>query len=196
MEHFMTRTSSLRLSSTAAVVAVMSLVIPSSASIVSYTNHAAWSDAAGPATSIFFTEIEGPWVTDQYADLGVTFQNHVLWESFEVFPNDGVGLVANPDFTGFITMEFDAPRNSVGVDIVSPHKLFLYRGDELIGSSILSPHVPFLGVTSTEPFDRVIVASTGVSVIDNLYFGAPIPAPGALVVVAFAGLMRGRRRRG
>jgi len=37
-------------------------------------------------------------------------------------------------------------------------------------------------------------ADLGVTAADNIYFGAPIPAPGVLAFVAFVGLVSRRRR--
>lgn len=193
----------------AAAVLIGALSGGAAASIVSHTNFDDWSTAtATPITSIFFTEIDfapsGPTVVnDQYSALGVHFADHFLAESYEFYPSDGRGLAASLEFIGQITVDFTVPRTSVGVDHKGPIRLDLFLGDEFLGSSIFawppSPGVGFLGVASEVPFDRVVVIDPAGSVpyLDNLHFGAPIPAPSglALLGLGLAGSWRRRRDR-
>jgi len=210
MEHHMNtiehRATPRRLS---AVVTALSLVAVAtggaSASIVSYTNFDAWATAtATPVTSIFFTEIDfapgGPTVVnDQYAALGVLFQDHFLDESSTLYPSDGRGLAASQNYVGQITVDLTMARTSVAVEHIASMRLDLFDGDLFIGSSILSgiSGTGFIGVVSATPFDRVVVQNpnSGAPLLDNIYFGAPIPAPGVLAFVAFVGLVSRRRRR-
>jgi hypothetical protein len=55
----------------------------------------------------------------------------------------------------------------------------------------------FAGVVSTEPFDSVVLRdwADDLAFIDNLHFGPPIPAPGALGVLAVAAIILPGRRR-
>jgi uncharacterized protein (TIGR03382 family) len=54
----------------------------------------------------------------------------------------------------------------------------------------------FAAVISDQPFDSALLWDplTGL-VIDNIYFGPPIPAPGALMLLGAAFAMLPRRRR-
>jgi hypothetical protein len=55
----------------------------------------------------------------------------------------------------------------------------------------------FSGVISTIPFDTVVIKDPfgANTLIDDLYFGPPIPAPGALAILGLAGLMCSQKRR-
>jgi len=51
----------------------------------------------------------------------------------------------------------------------------------------------FVGYISDEPFDSVEFWIT--PSVDNIWFGAPVPAPGALTLVLTIGIARRRRAR-
>lgn len=176
-----------------------------SASIVSYTNYDTWSTAtATPITSIFFTEIDyepsSPTVVnDQYAALGVHFADHILGENFLWYPSDGRGLAANIELIGMIKVELSTPRTSVAVEHTGSMRLDLFEGETFLGSSILSgtSGSGFIGVASSIPFDRVVIVnpSSSVPMLDNLHFGAAIPAPAGLAMLGLGlGWFRRRRR--
>jgi len=155
-------------------------------------------------TSIFFTEIDlnpsGPTVVnDQYAAFGVHFANHYLAEDYDFYPSDGRGLAASINFIGQITVDFTAPRTSAAADHTGALQLDLYLEGVLLGSSIRSgtSGSGFIGVLSDSPFDRMVIRnpSSSVPLLDNLHFGAPIPAPAGFAVLGLGlGALRRRRR--
>jgi len=161
-----------------------------------------WWDAVGDVTTIDFTGHEHleP-LTDQYADLGVTFDNVgplSIWESGS-FLNDGWG------FRGWngAWIHFDQPMNWIAAEFPGNLGYELYSGDDLIYTSFLfgvGGTGNFGGLVSEKAFDRVFLwePPSGpfqefIIYVDDLHFGA-LPAPGALSVFALA-LFAGRRRR-
>jgi hypothetical protein len=188
----------------------IALVVSSStsahASIVTYTNQAAWEKAAGSSTYVGFNEYPGATIiTDQYAALGVTFTDgdDSIWSvSPGLFPVDGVGLIG--DFGGFgfhkpITAVFDAPRFAVAAHFAGGSFFQLYLGNQFVGQTgYFTPAFtgPFAGITSTVPFDRVVLDNDSTIGIDSLFFGSAVPGPGGFGVLALASMcLRGRRRQ-
>ncbi|HMN96751.1 MAG TPA: hypothetical protein PKC43_05410 [Phycisphaerales bacterium] len=145
-------------------------------------------------------------LTDQYAWAGVVFPqgNDVTVNSFGLSPTDGWGLMGGMGFPppNTIMMQFDAPRHSIAIEHPGAAQFDLYLGDMLVGQSMnfFGPTFGsnFAGIISMAAFDRVEVIQplSGISFIDNLYFGAPIPAgPGAVLFGAAAWCGGARRRR-
>jgi MYXO-CTERM domain-containing protein len=163
-----------------------------------YTDYDEWRSAVGHFTTIQFTEYPpGTIVTDQYADLGILFTdgNDVVdeWSGY----NDGFGLWG-PAFDD-VTVEFDSPRTAIAVHFPGLIQFDIYRADELIyRSSVFSDaYDDVAGLITTEPFDAALIydpTGNGVA-IDDLHFGPPIPAPGALGLLGFAALAGRRRQR-
>ena len=97
-------------------------------------------------------------------------------------------------------MAFDRPRTAIAVDFPGGvlFQLF-YEGEVVYNSSgIGSPDdVNFFGVISDLPFDAAKIRNPagGGMVIDNLFFGNAIPAPGAMALFAVAAITARRRRR-
>jgi hypothetical protein len=97
-------------------------------------------------------------------------------------------------------MEFTAAQYWIGVTYPGVMGFQLYFQEQHIFTSGLfddggTPGA-FAGLLSTEPFDRVVLANTFPEVnIGDLYFGPPIPAPGALAVFAVIAITSPRRRR-
>lgn len=179
-----------------ALSVVASLSATMHASIVTTTDPEEWFGTAGPVTALDFTDLAlSEFVTDQYTHLGVTFFGTAIGHQASYFQTDGHGILGwtHP----LIELEFHAARTEFAIEIASfTMEVHLYLGDSAIGSvNVSSQSGKFRGFTLSEPFDRVHLISQTVTGIDNLYFGAPIPAPAALVLVAFAGLVT-RRRRG
>jgi MYXO-CTERM domain-containing protein len=170
-----------------------------SAGVVAYTNKAAWQAAVGSYTTIDFTGYQdGYLVTDQYAHLGITFAG--AQHSFGhagAFLNDGEGLRGAPN----VHIHFSEPQDWIAVDFPGTVRFRLYRHSELIHTSELFFDFIsyFAGLVSAAPFDEVIIDAPlpGIPAmgIDDLYFGPPIPAPGALGAFALAALLGRRRRR-
>jgi hypothetical protein len=176
------------------------------ASIVTYTNQSAWEAATGPSTYIGFTEYAvGTPITTQYAPLGVTFtdgDDTVYPGGGVLFPIDSRGLIG--DFGGFgfhkpITAVFDAPRFAVAAHFAGGSIIQLYLGSQFVGQTgIFTPAFtgPFGGITSTVPFDRVVLDNGSTIGIDSLFFGSAVPGPGGFGALALASVcLRGRRRQ-
>ena len=138
----------------------------------------------------------GTFITDQYADLGILFTDGNDSIHFTPsFPNDGVGLDGN----GNISVAFDTPQAWIGVDFPGFLSIELYSEGRLFFTSNLNGGAGvgnFLGLISSELFDAAVVVEGAPGFeaeIDDLHFG--VPAPGALWLLAFAGLFSRRRRR-
>jgi len=169
------------------------------ASLVLTTNKDEWLDAAAPVTALDFTDLAlFEFVTDQYADLGVMFFGTAIGHTgMSLYPSDGHGILGWTH--QLIEMEFDAPRTRFAIELGSGSMVMtFYLGGAEVGIANVSNATSlFWGAVLESTFDRVTLEDQGLgfTAIDNLYFGAPIPAPGALALVAFAGLVSRRRRR-
>jgi len=168
------------------------------AAIVVTTDSAEWASQTGSFTTLDFTELaHGEFITDQYADLGVTFTGTAVGWHHPLFLTDGHGIRSWT--RNVIEAQFDVPRTELAVEFVGVVWVLLYLGDEFVAETVMSQlfNGPFVGIVSTMPFDRVemLDPGLGVALIDNIHFGAPIPAPGALGLIALAGFTGRRRRR-
>jgi hypothetical protein len=169
------------------------------ASVSVYTNQSAWQSAAGPYSTITFTELpEHTWIFDQYADLGVHFTDGAdqIYHNQNIFLNDGAGLNGAFDES---TLEFDQAITAIAVSHPGAVQIKLFADGEQI---YLSPLLGgggtgfFSGLISTQHFDAVELFDPGSGlVIDNLYFGPPIPAPAALALLGITSMLGPRRRR-
>jgi len=195
------------LSTTCSILAVTiaAIAVPASGAIVHYTNQEEWEAANAGHTFIDFQGFPGGTnITDQYAPLGVSFVGGSEWVSnnWSKFPIDGWGLTGG--FQGatplIITAQFDAPRTAVGVNFIGSMQFTLFLGNAEVGASGWFTQGftgNFAGIISTVMFDKVTFKNpvTGVSDIDNLFFGAAIPAPAPLALFALLGASGGGRRR-
>jgi MYXO-CTERM domain-containing protein len=170
------------------------------ASVTVYNqNKQAWMNAVGEHTTITFQGWPA-WtnITTQYQSLGVTFTDGIdLIYLHPGFLNDGVGLYGAVDST---TIRFDQPVTAIAVENFDYITFeILWHGQVMFQSAILGTGSPgrFAGLTSTEPFDEVRFDDpTGGMAFDDLYFGPPIPGPGALPLVGLGFIAaRSRRRR-
>ncbi len=186
---------------TIAIAFVSCVAAHAPASVVEYTDFGAWSTAVGAFTTLDFTDLSHSEPVDQqYAALGVTFgETAVGWHNEQTFPLDGHGIRNYPIGASLpIEITFAAPMTEVGVDggIGGLYGLLLYSGEELVHIGFANLGAPFLGVSSTQPFDRVrVIGELGPTRVDNLYFGQPIPAPGAAVLLLSLAWRGSRRRR-
>lgn len=195
----------MRSTAMASVTALLGIATAAHASLVPYTNKSAWLDAASNSTYIGFTEYStGTPITSQYSPVGVTFSDGddtIAAFSFGLYPNDGKGLLGSFGQFGLdrpITVDFDAPRTAVAVEYPGVVWFTLYYQGQVVGQSgtFLNGFTgPFAGVVSSVPFDRVVLDNDSTIGIDSLYFGSAVPSPGAVALVAAAGLFGGRRRR-
>ena len=155
-----------------------------------------WEAVVGDYTTIDFTGFEpGTRITTQYSGLGITFTDGfytIFPENHATFPNDGWGLDGNGD----ITVVFDEPQSWIGAAFPGGLWYELYREGELVyTSSMFVPTGPghFFGLVFPEQFDRVVLMEFGEVAIDDLLFGAPVPAPPVLALIG-VGMLGWRRR--
>jgi hypothetical protein len=190
----------MRLIGAIALVVAFAASAPARGEVLEFTDDSEWQAAVGDFTTIDFTEHPpGTIVTDQYEELGILFTegNDVILDS-SVFLNDGFGLWG-PAFDD-VTVEFDAPRHWIAIDFPGAAVIQLYLDGELFFESRIfggSGEGFFGGLVSSEPFDSAFIFDptlNGVA-IDDLHFGPPIPAPGALALLGLA-LLAPRQRRG
>ena len=176
------------------------LTTSASAEIQEYFSMDEWSGEAGEFTTIDFTGFEdGTFITDQLEDQGVVFTDDDNFINTGVFP-DGAGLfdqetgLPEPDD---MWLEFSQPMTSIAVDFPGGMQIELFDdGNPIAKSSFVDPFTDFFGITSQASFDTArLLDPAGGTAIDNLHFGPPVPAPGALGLLGIAALMRCRRRR-
>lgn len=179
-----------------ASVIISSTVQSANGDVMLFSDRDQWQAAVGSSATVDFTGFpSGMIITDQYADLGVTFTDGddriFLNSSFE---NDGAGLNGVFD----IVTEFSAPTYAIAVDFPGFIQFELFSGPLLIYSS---PPVGgggtgwFVGLISDQPFDRAVLDGVGAPAqIDDLHFG-PVPAPASLALFGLAACFARCRRR-
>lgn len=162
-----------------------------------------WQSDAGEYSTVDFTDVpNNSVVTTQYSHLGVTFtegDDRARNFDFETFLTDGAGLDGNLS----IGLSFAQPMNSLAMDYPGGMRIKLFSGGTLFYTSPIIPPGSgvgnFAGIVSTQSFDTVLLYDwlQGSDVyLDNLHFGAPIPAPSAATLLSLAGLGAfGQRRR-
>jgi hypothetical protein len=173
--------------------------------VTNYTSKSAYLAAAGPQSEITFGEFPvGTIVTNQYAPLGVIFtdgDDHIGANSTAFA--DGVGLPADTNVNGLVTLSFSSPQNAVAADFPGQLNISLYSGTTLVGTSATfgGSGVGFFGgVQSSVPFNKVVLEDLfdHLVAIDNLYIPNSVPEPASLmgIVCAFAAVGRRPRTRG
>lgn len=186
----------------AATICLLLSVPQTGATVIETYNKAFWQATVENWTTIDFTGWPSfTTITTQYADEGVVFTdgNDYILSGFAAFPNDGKGLNSNEgSATGRITAQFMSDMYWVAVDHPTEIRMLLYRYDQLIYTSneFYDDISRFAGIISTEPFDRIVILRLGDTsvAIDDLFFGAPIPAPGSMALLGLTGLV-GRQGR-
>jgi hypothetical protein len=164
------------------------------------TNFADWQAAVPGFTTIDFVGIQG-YIHDSYAPLGVVFDVNDFGTALGSAP-DGWAAYGSGGGGAFIQPQFFDDQFALGIFFIGAVDVRLYsNGALLFESGTVGTFGPwkFFGITSTIGFDFVQIEDPedGVVVIDNLYFGGAVPAPGAAVTVGIASLFGfGRRRRG
>ena len=168
-----------------------------SASTTEFSNKSAWQGAAAPFSTITFTEFPaGTVITTQYQDEGLTFTPGAIENEPSIYPNDGFGLGNGVP----ITISFDQDRNSIAFDFPGSLIIKLFNDGSLIYTSgIFGVGGPghFGGLISTNSFDQITIshAFSSNSSVDDMYFGAPVPAPAsAILLLGLAACGRRRRR--
>jgi len=189
---------------------IAALVAPIEAGTINtYDDFDTWEADAGEYTSILFSEPDvysfGLTIVDQYEDEGVIFAGwDALCDSLTCSPyfqqGDGAGLQGGE----LIDMRFTQPMQTFGAHFALLMDFTLYYEGEIVFSSTFGDANDFSvfgGVVSDQPFDRVVLKNPQFqpplvqTLVDNVYFGPPIPAPGVLVVFAIGLGMSGAPRR-
>ena len=195
----------------AASVASIALARSGAASLVLYTDRAAWEAAAGQVSTIGVPDIVPESQLGQYASLGIDL-GAALWGS--PVPRhwaEDWGLAEGTTvFKGLLganmsSMYFSHPVTAFSFDwlFFQPQQLWVGVGQVVSGSITLPEDVPFVyvptfyGIISTVPFrnltiypwcDQISCWGTSIS------FTAA-PSPGAVALLGIAPLAFGRRRR-
>ncbi|MCI0364192.1 MAG: hypothetical protein L0Y44_04835 [Phycisphaerales bacterium] len=165
------------------------------ADFVEFSDRAEWVAAIGGfeqmQTISFYGYPSGTPLYDQYADLGALFPDgNDYIASSSAYLLDGAGAIS---LFGPITLEFEAPRTSIGIHFPGFLILKLYSQGALIYTSNefgVGGAGFFGGVISSEPFDLVeIFDPSGDVSIDTVHFGLPVPGPGGLGLLAIAGFL-------
>lgn len=166
-----------------------------------------WFSAVGgpeSVTTIGFTEYpNGTTISDQYSDLGVTFQGlNFVSGPFPVNYHDSWGLRIFGTDTPGNDLYFSEPINWIAADILGSMKIELYIGETKFYTSSrlgIAGNNQFGGLVSSQPFDHVRIydMSDPLTVVDDLHFGPPVavPAPGPIALAPFVLLLRQRRQR-
>ena len=186
----------------AATAACVLLSTTAQAALQEFEDKAEWVDAVGgDFTTIDFTGFPaGTIITDQYQHLGVDFVSDSqdrISGPINGYPNDLWGLRGFTD----VTLAFSSPIQWFAMDFPGDMRVELtLRGEHVANSGWfgMSGAGHFGGVISDQPFDGVRLLDPVANTVDldDIHFGPPIPAPGALAALALAGLApRGRRRR-
>jgi MYXO-CTERM domain-containing protein len=184
----------------ATYVVLLILVPPAPAEVIEYDEKSEWIDAVGEFSTIGFSDLpNGTWVFEQYAHLGAHFVDGadiIRCCDPNLFPEDGAGLDGNTE----VHVVFDEPLTYLAVDYPGYVRFALFDDGELIYENNWFGHGQigqFAGVVSSGPFNEMrLTDPIAYEVfIDDLHFGPPIPAPGALALFALTLIGSTRRRR-
>jgi len=162
-----------------------------------YFDYDEWFAAANTVvTEIGFSGFpQGTPITDQYEDQGLVLSP---WANIYANGNpngDGWGVHADAVPGGRFQAVLDAPRYAFAASWSGSDAPIFRMGEEVVAMSDDYGGSPwlFVGYISDEPFDSVEFWIT--PSVDNIWFGAPVPAPGALTLVLTIGIARRRRAR-
>ena len=184
------------------IIATLIQLVGADASVTEYTIQSEWITDADAFSTIDFTGFpNGTFITAQYIGLGVLFadgDDNVGCCSDSVYPQDGAGLDGNVS----ITLIFTTPITSIAAHFPGGLRYQLFSDEDLIYTSsdfAGSGFDHFAGLVSTEAFDVAVLTDwqppPDQVFIRNLYFGPPIPAPGAIALLALHLFAPTRRRR-
>ena len=181
------------------LASVAGVSAPCAAGFSYVSSFATWQAFAPTFTTVDFTALQDDdWLTDQYFDLGVSFDGGLVQVSPGIYLQDGVGVYGGCS----IEVVFAELQYAIGSHHPGSMAFDLYLGETLL---YVSPDTGlgfdnFRGVTSTQPFDRVIMhrnlgGPSCVAVqVDNIYFSS-VPTPGAAAVLLLGLAANARRRR-
>jgi hypothetical protein len=188
---------------TSLTILAVAIATPDSlAGVTEFTNKHQWLTASQQGYSLVtFTGFPNyTIISNQFLSQGVSFTNGTDFiVNDEEFP-DGSGLESQTfGPMGTFRISFSAPQHYVALDFIGDLYFKLYSHNNLTYTSSVFVPVPskFAGLVSTGEFDRIeiIDPSDSTVVIDNLYFGPPIPAPGVLVLPSICVVRPNRRRK-
>lgn len=186
------------------IVSIAVLTTAAHASFVEYHNFSSWSAASGPFTTLDFVFQQAVILDDEYLSLGVIFPDaeEVAFSQAGLFLQDGWGVNGAVLGDADIRLRFLEPQAWIGIWFPGDLYVEFYSDGELLHTSNdLSSGGQdlnvFGGVVSSVPFDEVrLVDPFGFINVDDILFGAAVPAPGcALVLAALPMLAASRRRR-
>ena len=195
-----------------ASVASIALARSGAASLVLYTDRAAWEAAAGQVSTIGVPDIVPQSQSNQYGSLGIDLGPARLWGS--PVPRHWAEDWGLPEgttvFKGLLganmsSMYFTHEVTAFSIDwlFFQPQQLWVGMGQVVSGSITLPEDVPgvyvptFYGIISTVPFrnltiypwcDQISCWGTSISF-------TTAPSPGAVALLGIAPLAFGRRRR-
>jgi MYXO-CTERM domain-containing protein len=169
--------------------------VPTSAGFSWTVDKQEWLTSVPSYTKLDFVLPGGEVLGEQYAALGVHFPDGndvvVANGSFDDLWGVKGGFFQGPD----IHLTFDTAQQWIAIDFPGSAIIDLYSQGSLVYSS---PQFGqgFLGLIGTTTFDEArIISPFGSIHVDNIYFGAPIPGPAPMALVALAALTSRRRRR-
>ncbi len=168
--------------------------------IFSSTSKDEWSSYVNNKyTTIGFADVFQQIVTEQYADLGVHFTDADDYGVSNSKFVDGFGIKGHFMFGGSITVGFDSPQMWTAVNFLGHVKLEIFYEDVLVGTkSDLQTGIfnKFQGIVSDTQFNKLVISdwAGGLPFVDDLHFGGPIPAPGAIGIFGLAAIAGSRRR--
>jgi MYXO-CTERM domain-containing protein len=181
--------------------AALSLGASASAAFTTYTAFANWQGAVGSQyTTLDFVFPAPTILSTQYAGLGAIFpeEEEAALPLGVAFPQDGWGVQGAPAGDADIHIAFTSPQQWIGAHYPGGLMYQLLSGGTVIYNSPthLTPGANgFFGIVSDVPFDEVrLIDPFGFVYVDNIYFGGPVPSPGAMPLLA-AALFGARRRR-
>jgi len=180
------------------LIALSSLATGASAEFQEFTTRDGWFDAVGGAanvTTIAFDEFPlNTTITDHYQNRGVT------WSGFNLISPSFGGDKRDIRMFNGNDIFFDEPITYFGANIEITVEYKIYSGNTLLHESQwfgVPSEEEFGGIVSDIPFDRIHVRDPfdSVAVFDDMHFGPPIPAPGALAPIAMLFCASTKRRR-
>jgi hypothetical protein len=194
----MTRLASIALAALAALA-----VTPAARADLTFfdDDRAGWEAATSEFWTIDFVGLDHHMtIGETFANLGVHFVGDpdTVGYDEQLYPRDGVGIDANHS----LHLVLDYAITEFAFDYTGPQYVSLfYEGERIAtewhGYVSHGGYDNFFGLVSTEPFDEIVLLEPsmwGSVNVDDLHFGLPIPAPGAISILTLAALGRSRRR--
>lgn len=168
-------------------------------------------DFTGPLTQLDFSGIaSGTILTDQFADLGVTWTDgDTLLETDFFFP-DQVTIEGQADDNAGndeSVISFALPQTAFAVQFSGDLAVQLFSGGEAVSGLVeiqetsVFPTIirSVAGIVSDTPFDSIVLtrinAPTGEAFYQEVFVQNVVPAPGPLTAVGLATVLAARRRR-